>query len=583
MESKRLWRSRAAAEPNHATLLLILMVSSRLSAREQARLGAATEAVRKGMKLRLAERLFRVARSTIHRHARADQKNMSQASPSGRTPALAAAEEQVIVDLIQRYSDRGLPLTRTHVRDAFALYIARLPAARRSQMPFRDGRPGVKFLRNFTLRHKASLRFAKPLRQEGKRFAATSADALTTHCAALEKLIKELGVDPRRIWNLDETGATPGKDVNGASSSRRYLTRGGGGDMRTAEFAAISRITMMPVISAAGDSGPTLFVFKGTRLPYRNVARGGHVVAETYADYLPRDAVISTRADHGGVNADNFFQWATRFVAHIEDLTNGGRKVLLVLDAYRAHMTMRVLEYLDKNNVVVYALPAHTSGKTQPLDVVLFGSFKKHLNEGILLAARRDRVDRFDTFEFCALLRSAFYAAFTRKNIIASFRRSGICPFDASRLLSVALPRSAKNVAEIVSVQDLEDLYEERRRAVRTSILGADAQIASCGYLDTSNGLVLTSARAMELAREKAGRDREKRELKSIAELRRDVAAAKRHRMQRAEAERMRDIAWSSRARLAGMSVQDFRDRVRPLAQRRAVAKLRSAMRRSDC
>ena len=51
------------------------------------------------------------------------------------------------------------------------------------------------------------------------------------------------------------------------------------------------------------------------------------------------------------------------------------RKVLLVLDGYRSHMTYQALRILRNGGVIVYALPAHTSGYTQPLDVSVFGTF----------------------------------------------------------------------------------------------------------------------------------------------------------------------------------------------------------------
>eukprot|EP00171_Calliarthron_tuberculosum_P022368 IDg22368t1 len=314
--------------------------------------------------------------------------------------------------------------------------------------------------------------------------------------------------------------------------------------MRTTDFAAINRIRMMLVVSAAGDYGPTLFVFKGKTLPYRNVVRGGHVIAETYADYLPSNAVISTHAERGGVNADNYFQWARKFVEHISDLTAAGRKVLLVLDAYPAHMTMRVLEFFEKNNVVIYALPAHTSGNTQPCDVVLFGAFKRKLNESFLLAASTEHVDRFDTFEFCALMRTAFYAALqgtisAPRFVAQAFAHSTSQGFSPS--LYRALPSLWRTSC---ACKRYKSSMSKKRNAVRSSILGSDARIAACGYLDTGNGLVLTSVQAMELAQKKLQTDNAKQKRKEIAGLRRAVAASKREESERADLTKRRSASW---------------------------------------
>jgi len=66
-------------------------------------------------------------------------------------------------------------------------------------------------------------------------------------------------------------------------------------------------------------------------------------------------------------------------------------------------MSLAVLELFQRHNVVVYALPAHTSGKTQPLDVVLFGAFKRALNNVMNEAASTDNLDNWDVFLLSAL------------------------------------------------------------------------------------------------------------------------------------------------------------------------------------
>eukprot|EP00171_Calliarthron_tuberculosum_P002674 IDg2674t1 len=99
-------------------------------------------------------------------------------------------------------------------------------------------------------------------------------------------------------------------------------------------------------------------------------------VANTYAEYLPRSAVISTREDRGGVDSDNLLHWAKKLTAYFRKLTVAGRKVVLNYDAYRSRMALRTLKHFEKNIVEFYALPAHTSGRTQLYDVVPFGSLR---------------------------------------------------------------------------------------------------------------------------------------------------------------------------------------------------------------
>ena len=75
-----------------------------------------------------------------------------------------------------------------------------------------------------------------------------------------------------------------------------------------------------------------------------------------------------------GVDSDNFLSWAKVFVDYVRDLTVDGGKVLLTYDGDRAHLSPQVLTLFRENNVIAYALPSHTSGRLQPLDVTVFSS-----------------------------------------------------------------------------------------------------------------------------------------------------------------------------------------------------------------
>lgn len=70
----------------------------------------------------------------------------------------------------------------------------------------------------------------------------------------------------------------------------------------------------MPVVSAAGETGPPLFISKGRQLfPCRNVVGSGTIVPETYPEYLPRGSVIACREEFGGVDSENSWIGARNF------------------------------------------------------------------------------------------------------------------------------------------------------------------------------------------------------------------------------------------------------------------------------
>lgn len=61
---------------------------------------------------------------------------------------------------------------------------------------------------------------------------------------------------------------------------------------------------------------------------------------------------------------------------YVKDSVAEGDKVLLVYDGYRAHISVPVLQFLSRNNIILYTCPGNTSEKTQPIDVVVFSAFK---------------------------------------------------------------------------------------------------------------------------------------------------------------------------------------------------------------
>ena len=85
--------------------------------------------------------------------------------------------------------------------------------------------------------------------------------------------------------------------------------------------------------------------------------------------------LVRMREEVASIDSDSFYEFGLKFRAHVRHLTMNGQHVISIYDACRSHMTLRTLQHLVDSSVVVYALPAHTSGKTQTLDTVAFGLF----------------------------------------------------------------------------------------------------------------------------------------------------------------------------------------------------------------
>ena len=102
-------------------------------------------------------------------------------------------------------------------------------------------------------------------------------------------------------------------------------------------------------------------------------------------------------------------------------------------------MSLQVLELFHKAGIIVYALPAHTSGKPQPLDLVAFPVFKEKVNNAISNSVVPLQQQLLTLYQFCDCSRVAHRGTFVPPNIVAGFRRSGLWPIDPFQLLHTLL------------------------------------------------------------------------------------------------------------------------------------------------
>ena len=111
-----------------------------------------------------------------------------------------------------------------------------------------------------------------------------------------------------------------------------------------------------------------------------------------------------------------------------------GKPRILVCDGFGTHETLEIIEFCLENNIILCRLPSHTSHKTQPCDVSVFGPLK---------TAYRDEVERryrggltnVNKEQFTAIYSRARERAMTKKKILAGWAKAGLFPFNPSRVL----------------------------------------------------------------------------------------------------------------------------------------------------
>ena len=170
--------------------------------------------------------------------------------------------------------------------------------------------------------------------------------------------------------------------------------------------------------------------------------------------------------------------------------------------------------------------------------------------------------------------------SFTGQNIQASFYRLGIWPLDAGKLLNAPRPATASADARIMSVEELHAAFQEKQKVLRNAILGGDATITRSGFIDTLHWAVVTESKALELARQKRNLDLEKLSHFRAREVRRARKEDLRFRAAAQHAREYRHGRMKRCAALAGQSLEEFAIGVRSIAERRAVARMRTLLRK---
>jgi hypothetical protein len=68
----------------------------------------------------------------------------------------------------------------------------------------------------------------------------------------------------------------------------------------------------------------------------------------------------------------------TVFIPQSKARNTSGAPILLILDGHGSHITKAMRQLAIDNNIEIFCLPAHTTHKTQPLDVGIFGPLQLH-------------------------------------------------------------------------------------------------------------------------------------------------------------------------------------------------------------
>ncbi|XP_038061824.1 uncharacterized protein LOC119732406 [Patiria miniata] len=326
----------------------------------------------------------------------------------GPITALCRSDEESLANFIVYLDKHGFLLNK-HVINEFALSMAKKEG---THVKFNKGAgPGKQWWAGFRQRH-PEVKLWKPRRSHPRTQAIVSMkNKLKRHFKTLKTILDENNVRDRKrlIFNCGESGV----EVDLPSRSTRSLR--GASVVETKEH-----ISVQLCVTASGEALPPMIIFSGKRPPKGKCIQGGP------------DGTLYGSSKSGFLNAELYLLWFKNiFLKYVTF-----RPVVLIQEGNVCHLTPEIVQCAQMNGVALYCIPVGTSSFLQPLEVSIMEPLKKELKSMVtqLQESSTEPGPVITRSNFASVFREPFNNAMTKHTIRKGFRKTGICPWDPTRI-----------------------------------------------------------------------------------------------------------------------------------------------------
>jgi len=155
------------------------------------------------------------------------------------------------------------------------------------------------------------------------------------------------------------------------------------------------------------------------------IYKGGYPGGPYNKEGVP-DALYG-KSPAGYIDSELFRKW---FVGHFLKFAIKERPLLLVMDGHESHLDPELVRAAQREGVILFCLPIHTSHILKPLDVSFFRALKADVSgvTGDLSAVSQSFL--VSKKEYSRVLRDSFQRVENRRLVVAGFRRCGLYPLD---------------------------------------------------------------------------------------------------------------------------------------------------------
>jgi hypothetical protein len=393
---------------------------------------AAVRLVKEGQSVAAVCKARKISRSSLYRYLDdADSDHCVQVRGRGPTPVLPPQAESRLRDWVVGMQHDGHPVGRREVMTRVHLICALLNVP-----PLTDGWYD-RFIGRFP---ELTVRQAQPIAKSRNQ---VDSQVIWDYFWRLSRHVICDGLDPSRIFNMDETGFMAASKKN-----RRVIAVKGSTNVWSKTLTASFHLTVIACGSASGWLLPPSFIIQGK------------VVPTEILDTLPNTRVSATES--GFMNSTLFVCWLKWFAKMVP--RDVKRPLQLVLDGCSSHLGEDVSNTAMAEHIILVPLPANATHLLQPLDVSVFGPYKKQISKEL----QDHKYDKTTITKSHAvqLGHRAWMSCKASANIVSGFATCGIAPLSYAAMEKKFLTFKTNGTRAMLAAEWLQ-----RRAEVESTIL----------------------------------------------------------------------------------------------------------------
>ena len=329
-------------------------------------------------------------------------KNGVSSRHQGPSTILTNHEEKQLASYCINMQKLGFGLTRSGVNYC----VMEIMQSNKRIHTFNENGPGKDWWARF-MRDHSELSFCTPQNLSEARAQKANATIVKDHFDKLQQIIYENSLTATQIWNMDETGFVI------VPKLEKVIARKGSRQVhKIAQGNSHDHISVAPTISAAGSYIPPLIIYKGVR------------AIPGLLEGAPSGTVMGF-TDTGYMREDLFQMYLTHFV----NLIPPTRPVLLMLDGYKSHINYMSIDFCCQNDILLYALPPHTTHVLQPSEIP-FAKLKREYSKACDQFRIKNNGELVTKRTFAKVLGLVFIETYTPGAICNVYKATGIWPLN---------------------------------------------------------------------------------------------------------------------------------------------------------